>query len=396
MIKFKNKTFIRCSALLFAVLLSVFCFIAFLPRKNIAHAASIIETYDYTFNDFNIPWHTRLQLGSGVGGNLSTLAKYTISFDWSVSSQNPIDAKFYLSASLNTNVSDISVTDGYKLQLIPYSLNSADDIINNYWSCFSVEGAYNGDNSGSLVVNFQHLGTTTFLGGVVVSVINQNNTPVLRQNINETLLNPIEVAASPLYFPYRFVSKQMSNYSEITTVTINYNARFRFDSANAFTDIKIPSSQTAYYAPIGLITYTFSNTDKSSYFSLTIPTWLGSSNWTNTYYLGNVDLGSFSYNEGFEAGRDSGFTDGFNKGSSEGFESGYSQGKTEGYNSGYSAGVADSNEYTFNSLISAVFDAPITAIGGMLDFTILGVNIKQFVFSLFSICLVIALIRLIL
>lgn len=395
MIKFKNKTFIRCFALLFAVLLSVFCFIAFLPRKNVAQAASVVETYDYTFNDFNIPWHTRFQLGSGPAGNLSTLAKYTISFDWSVSSQNPIDAKFNLTAFLNTNVSNILVTDGYKLRLVPYPLKSADDIINNYWSCFSIEGAYNGENGGSLVTRFQHLGTTTFLGGVVVSVTNQNDTPILKQTINETLLNPIEVAASPLYFPYRFVSKQMTNYSEITMLTVNYNARFRFDSSNKFTDIKIPSTVSNYYAPIGLITYTFSNTDKSSYFSLTIPTWLGSSNWTNTYYLGNVDLGSFSYNEGYEAGRDSGFNDGFNKGEFEGFESGYSQGKTEGYNSGYSAGVADSNEFTFNSLISAVFDAPIATISGMLDFTILGVNIKQFVFSLFSICLVIALVRLV-
>lgn len=395
MIKFKNKIFIRCSALLFAVLLSVFCFIAFLPRKNIAHAASVVGTYDYTFNDFNIPWNTRFELGSGADSYLNTMVDYSISFDWSVSSQNPMDAKFNLSVFFNTIFENFEVTDGYNFRLVPYSLGSTDDIINNHWSCFSVQGAYNGDNGGSFVTNFRHVGTTTFLGGYTVSTVDQNNTLVLRRRINETLLNPFEVSAHPLYFPYRFVSKAMTNYSEITMLTINYNARFKLDTSNKKMDIKIPSNSSFYFIPTALITYTFSNTDKSSYFSLTIPTWLGSSNWTNTYYLGNVDLGSFSYNEGYEAGRDSGFTDGFNKGNSEGFESGYSQGKTEGYNSGYSAGVADSNEFTFNSLISAVFDAPITTIGGMLDFTILGVNIKQFVFSLFSICLVVALVRLV-
>ncbi len=62
------------------------------------------------------------------------------------------------------------------------------------------------------------------------------------------------------------------------------------------------------------------------------------------------------------------------------------------YNLGKLAGSSET--YTFFGLISAVIDAPIKAFTGLLNFEIFGVNIKSFLLSLFTIALVIAIVKL--
>lgn len=115
-----------------------------------------------------------------------------------------------------------------------------------------------------------------------------------------------------------------------------------------------------------------------------------------------------------------------------GYKNGYSAGNTDGYNSGFTAGDAkgyqrglnDSNNYTFLSLFGAIFDAPIQALfggtqrlpagtkitdssgqtitlttdtivnrGGMLNFDLMGVNLSGFVLALFSLSIIIIVIK---
>ena len=64
------------------------------------------------------------------------------------------------------------------------------------------------------------------------------------------------------------------------------------------------------------------------------------------------------------------------------------------YDNGYRNGLADSNPYTFNALFGAVFDAPIQALTGLLDFDILGVNMKGLYLSLFTLALIIFVVKL--
>lgn len=71
----------------------------------------------------------------------------------------------------------------------------------------------------------------------------------------------------------------------------------------------------------------------------------------------------------------------------------YSQGQQLGYDSGYSAGISDGGNNSFLSLITAVVDAPITAFTSLLNFDILGFNVKNVVLSLLTAALVIACIR---
>lgn len=71
----------------------------------------------------------------------------------------------------------------------------------------------------------------------------------------------------------------------------------------------------------------------------------------------------------------------------------YNQGLQAGYDKGYSAGISDGGNNSFLSLITAVVDAPITAFTSLLNFDILGFNVKNVVLSLLTAALVIACIR---
>ena len=71
----------------------------------------------------------------------------------------------------------------------------------------------------------------------------------------------------------------------------------------------------------------------------------------------------------------------------------YNQGQQAGYDSGYSAGITAGGNNSFLSLITAVVDAPITAFTSLLNFEILGFNIKNVILSILTAALVIACIR---
>lgn len=96
------------------------------------------------------------------------------------------------------------------------------------------------------------------------------------------------------------------------------------------------------------------------------------------------------------------------------YDDGIKMGMLLGRQEGYNQGVLDANDYSFFSLFTSVFDAPITAIvgkwgdsdgdgvyqreGGMLNFYIPGldINFAPFLLSLFTIGLIVLIIRFIL
>lgn len=98
------------------------------------------------------------------------------------------------------------------------------------------------------------------------------------------------------------------------------------------------------------------------------------------------------YDIGYASGNNIGYDNGYKVGQTDGYNNGYNVGNTDGYNTGFSAGVASANDYTFLGLIGAVFDAPIRAITGLLSFDVLGFNMRNFVLSLFTLCIVLKLV----
>lgn len=69
------------------------------------------------------------------------------------------------------------------------------------------------------------------------------------------------------------------------------------------------------------------------------------------------------------------------------------QGKNQGYELGFTEGKAQGGNYTFTSLIGAVFDAPIEAFRGLFNFEILGTNMQGFVLALLTLSVIIVVIK---
>lgn len=130
------------------------------------------------------------------------------------------------------------------------------------------------------------------------------------------------------------------------------------------------------------------------------------------------------YLKGYQSASDEYYNDGYNVGFSEGQKSGYNTGFSAGDSAGYSRGLEDSNNYSFLSLFGAIFDAPIQALfggtqrlpagtkitdsngntitlqtattvnrGGLLNFELMGVNLSGFVLALFSLSILIVVIK---
>lgn len=117
-------------------------------------------------------------------------------------------------------------------------------------------------------------------------------------------------------------------------------------------------------------------------------------------YSEGYNIGSHSgttydngYNNGYDAGYDAGLSDGDTAGYNRGYRWGYGLGYDNGETVGRAAGIASANDYTFLGLIGAVIDAPIQAFTGLLDFNVLGVNMRNFLISLFSISIVFVIIK---
>lgn len=71
----------------------------------------------------------------------------------------------------------------------------------------------------------------------------------------------------------------------------------------------------------------------------------------------------------------------------------YLQGKNKGYELGLQDGKLQGGNYTFTSLLGAVFDAPIEAFRGLFNFEILGTNMQGFVLALLTLSVIIIVIR---
>lgn len=121
------------------------------------------------------------------------------------------------------------------------------------------------------------------------------------------------------------------------------------------------------------------------------------------------------YREGVTAGKQQGYDEGFTAGEQQGYNQGVTDGKYQANNTvntgsasyikGYQDGL-DAPEYSFMSLISSIIDAPIRAFfgytengvthPGLFNFNIFGYDMSNLVLSIFSLCVLITILRLIL
>lgn len=133
----------------------------------------------------------------------------------------------------------------------------------------------------------------------------------------------------------------------------------------------------------------------------------------NDFYVAGFNSASKGY-------YDTGYNNGYNKGKTDGYNTGFSAGDSQGY----ARGVESANTYSFLGLFGAIFDAPIKAIfgdtsilpagttitdsngntfslqstttvnrAGLLNFNLMGVNLSGFVLALFSISIIVVVIK---
>lgn len=116
------------------------------------------------------------------------------------------------------------------------------------------------------------------------------------------------------------------------------------------------------------------------------------------YYTDNYLGSDVAYNDGKQAG----IIQGIEEGKQSALEEWEQERETiresaynNGYSNGLSAGRADANEYSFLGLMSSVIDAPLNAFRQMFNFELFGVNMSSFYLSLFTVCIIIIILRLI-
>lgn len=88
------------------------------------------------------------------------------------------------------------------------------------------------------------------------------------------------------------------------------------------------------------------------------------------------------------------FQDAFDLGYQDAYNALYNSRYNDGYSAGFNAGV--DNQYSFFSLISAVVDVPLNAGLNLLNFNFLGFNMREFFLSLFTVALIITVLRFVL
>lgn len=91
-----------------------------------------------------------------------------------------------------------------------------------------------------------------------------------------------------------------------------------------------------------------------------------------------------------------GYANGYNDGEFAGFSDGVKVGKRDGYEAGYNEGYSygmNVSDGGFIKLLSATIDAPVKAFTSLLNFEVLGVNMKDFVLSILTLMFVLTIVR---
>lgn len=198
------------------------------------------------------------------------------------------------------------------------------------------------------------------------------------------------------------------------TVTNIRNSAFAVSSnyVSDFNVYKISSSDNALY----VMNDKYTNIDYVDF----IDTFIATQDFKNV----KVPSDNALYIKGYQSASDEYRQQGYNTGFSAGEKSGYNKGFAAGDSAGYARGVENAGNYSFLSLFGAIFDAPIKAIfggtstlpagttitdsngntitlqstttvnrAGLLNFNLMGVNLSGFVLALFSLSILVVVIK---
>lgn len=205
-----------------------------------------------------------------------------------------------------------------------------------------------------------------------------------------------------------------SNTADGGTVTNIRNGTFAVSSnyISDFNVYKISSSDNALY----VMNSKYTNIDYVDF----LDTFIATQDFQNV----NVPSDNALFLKGYQSASENYYNNGYNAGFSVGEKSGYNTGFSAGDAQGYARGIESANTYSFLGLFGAIFDVPIKAIfggtstlpagttitdsngntitlqstttvkrAGLLNFDIMGVNLSGFVLALFSLSILVVVIK---
>lgn len=199
----------------------------------------------------------------------------------------------------------------------------------------------------------------------------------------------------PSYFFY--TDKDTSGYNSFYG-SVDYACQYGFNGN--VVSIRYYSEQEDLYEWVALSNYV-EYTDKDGYIARLgfqgyfrkSSVWTGVVAWEDrTYYISNA----FTDNQYYQAGLKEGYQQGKNDYTNSGYQDGFDRGFAAGESKGYNDGLLDSGNYSFLRLMTAVVDAPIQALTGLFGFELLGVNLMSVISGLFTVCVILVLLRLLL
>lgn len=182
------------------------------------------------------------------------------------------------------------------------------------------------------------------------------------------------VLGSKTYPSFNFISLEIGSYNDFNLFSLSNLNMTSFDSRVSNSNIFLFTDDAGY---------------KYCYF---IPSWGNDEfcllEYRKYYYTFNMD---YSDSQIYDQGYLKGLEDNQQNIYDNGYNTGYDDGKYVGKNEG----IAQANDYSFISLFGALFDAPVTMLMGLLEFEFLGINLWAFVTSLFTLALVLFIVKLI-
>ena len=230
-----------------------------------------------------------------------------------------------------------------------------------------------------------------------------------RYGANESATGKLSVDGSQVSF-----TGIISNYTSVSNITARIDLAVPTDGRNiywvaygnrsAFYDGDSPKVFTAVTSDGSTYSARWNYLDDFGYYGLELSTagvYDIELSYLRSWYIGSAtDLQSIYFrapNSAYRSGYDLGYTDGLNDNSyvQQAFQNGQDLGFKNGFEKGKTYGIEHANDYSFIGLLSAVFDVPIKAFRGLLNFEVLGVNLSGFYLSLLTACFVLIVVKLV-
>lgn len=250
------------------------------------------------------------------------------------------------------------------------------DIFDSNWLTFNLNLTFSSDGNGLLYMNFPF----SFVEGTgsyfihYVNEIKQSEKILLSDVRNKTVLFTVDRDI----FSF-FAIKTWIEYSDLFNFTdvISLNIYTTSNSHGKAICFKYNDKSGYNFKFVVYVSENFDLDSRIYYFNESL-------NLTDNEY----------YNQGYSAGQTDGYNKGYSAGENDGYTSGYDAGNTIGFVNGYNKGVNDSNQYTFVNLIGATIDAPMQYFKSLFNFELLGVNLSSFLMGLFTLCIIVTILKL--